>query len=270
MVTLVADQSFMCNAHKTIEDVRTMGKWKGDIVLIVVAHTPTPAELTWIATHRVLIYYKEKHVNVDELLSFYARAPMDGMADERHLHKTRQWNKLYVFDLWFLERWSRMVYLDAGLRVFDTLSHLLELPWHGQFLAPDDSAPGDNGKRFRIQVDPLADVEATRALETFLDGDSTFYDEKYFLNCIFVFDIAAVLFVADCDELIASIGKFPHVRSNEMALMNIFYRFRDPTLWCPFPEKTEDGEKYLFVWNEQVISPTATWRDACYIKYSCS
>ena len=47
------------------------------------------------------------------------------MPDNRHFGKLVQWDKLQVFDPW-IRQWERVIYLDAGVRVLDSVVALLD------------------------------------------------------------------------------------------------------------------------------------------------
>jgi len=238
-VTL-CDQAYFSKALRTIEDLRTNGQWQGDLVLVAVDFDPPVAALT---PFRVLVRRVE-HIATDALVRALKENPIRAMADNRHFGKLTQWDKLQVFGPFF-KAWKRICFLDAGLRVFNEVAPLLELPYENALLAPDDSDPYDNGNRLGCQLDLTANPPVTHALLTAFGNDLA--SSRYFLNCIFVFD-TALLNLCGQDDLAATMNTYPISLTNEMGIMNLLFTVKH-RVWKPFPQKTASG-KYLFGWCE--------------------
>lgn len=258
-VTLT-DQSYYPRALKTIQDLRERGGWEGDILLLCVDFDP-PQDL------ETMDVYSEKiqHIDHEPLFNIWKQHPLKPMADNRHYGKVYQWDKLQVFRNEILNRWDRIVFLDAGLRVTGPVQPLLALEEPG-FYAPDDSDPYDNGNRFRVQLDLSANPFCiSHLLDTF---GKEILDKKYFLNCIFMFDTHLLRDIKPFDTMVKWMIEYPIMCCNEMGVMNLFFTIVHK-LWKPFPQRvqTNNGEKYLFGWCEYNYSERPTWRDFCFLKY---
>lgn len=250
-VTL-CDQTYFPKALQTIRELRESGKWTGDIVLITVDFEPKIPGV---------IVYKTSHINTDGLLESFRKHPLRPMPDNRHFGKLYQWDKLQVFKPFF-RQWERVVFLDAGIRVFDSVQALLDLEWKGRFLAPDDSDPYDNGNRFAVQLDMIANPEVTTQLLE--EYSQEILDKHYFLNCIFVFD-TALLDKISYQEMEDAMNKYPICMCNEMGIMNLIFCYKLDA-WVPFPQRV--GDKYLFGWCERNYREQPDWRSFHFIKYS--
>jgi hypothetical protein len=183
------------------------------------------------------------------------------MEDNRHLGKLYQWDKLQVFRK-EMAAWKRIIFLDAGIRVFNSLEPLLALPWKGSFLAPDDSDPYDNGRRFNVQLDLSANPEVTkRLIQTFSPSILT---RPYFLNCMFVFD-TALLENVSYDDLVQAMNDYPICMCNEMGILNLLFTFKLEA-WKPFPQRV--GNRYLFGWSEANYRESPPASAFHFLKYS--
>lgn len=251
-VTLT-DRGYFERARRTLRELRVNGEWTGDVVLIAVDFQPDPIEGVQIL--------ETSHIPTEALVQSLRAHPIRPMSDNRHFGKLYQWDKLQVFKPFF-RKWERVVFLDAGLRVFHSVQPLLDLEWRGKFLSPDDSDPYDNGVRFRIQLDLDANPEVTAALLSEYSGD--ILDKHYFLNCIFLFD-TALLERVSFEELEDTMNRYPICMCNEMGILNLIFAFKLQA-WVPFPQKVED--KYLFGWSENNYREGPTWRNFHFIKYS--
>lgn len=251
----LCDSGYLSRAVRTIRDLRGRGGWKGDIVLICVGFTLDES----IAQEYNIIQHNTYFMNTAPLLEAFHQHPIKRMADDRHTKKLTQWNKLQVFTEFF-KQWKRIVFLDAGLRVLDSVEPLLALDYTGKLLAPDDSDPYDNGNRIRCQFDQ----EANPAIaEIMLAEFSVDLDAHYFLNCMFVFDtelITADLFT----KLSIDMTRFPIMMCNEMGLMNLWFTCK-LKVWEPFPQRV--GEKWLFGWSEYNYNPRPDWNAFHFLKY---
>jgi alpha-N-acetylglucosamine transferase len=253
-VTL-SDRSYLPKALRTIRELQTNGCWGGDIVLIAVDIDPEP--IPGVTIHRV------SHLSTDQLFAHWKTHPIQPMPDNRHYGKVYQWDKLQVFDPFF-QQWDRVVFVDAGMRILDTVQPLLDLHWQGRLLAPDDADPYDNGSRFGRQLDLTANPDVTSKLLTAYGSDILM--ERYFNNCLFVFDTTLIgNDLVTVPSLHRLMSEYPIFLCNETGLMNLVFSY---TLkcWTPFPQRV--GSKYLFAWSEGNYEEKPDWRSFHFIKYS--
>lgn len=257
-VTL-SDQKYSEKAFRTIHELRGRGQWSGPIVYIAVDFTPPADKLNELN----VILHKVTHIDTSKLVEQLTQFPIGPSDDGRHLGKLVQWDKLYVFSDYFL-KWNRVIFCDAGLRVFDSVHALLSLDWKGAFMAPDDSDPYDNGNRFQCQLHlDKNPAVAEQLLATF---GETILTQKYFLNCIFMYD-TDLLQTCPFSEFVDAMNQYPICHCNEMTVMNLLFTFK-LGVWKPFPQRI--GHKYLFGWCELNYKEHPTWRDFHFIKYSVS
>jgi len=252
-VTL-SDSSYYPKALRTIHELQTAGGWAGDIVFIAVDFDPKPIPGVQI--------YKTNHINTNYLLEQFRKHPIQVMPDNRHFGKLYQWDKLQVFKNYF-RQWCRIVFVDAGLRIFNNVQPLLDLPWKGKLLAPDDSDPYDNGSRFIRQLDMDANPDVTKKL--FQEYPESICQERYFNNPIFVFDTSMIGNDITFDDLEKTMNAFPIFLCNETGLMNLIFNYK-LGVWSPFPQRV--GTKYLFGWAENNYREGPDWGDFHFIKYS--
>ena len=252
-VTL-CDASYFPKAKRTIEQLRMF--WKGDVVLIAVDFTPATEFLN---SHNILLH-STTHLSTECLIEQWKSHPLRTMPDNRHLGKLYQWDKLQLFQPFF-KAWECIVFLDAGMRVCNSVQPFLDLPWKDSLLAPDDSDPYDNGNRFRCQIDLNANPSVA---EAFLSSYTpNILDKRYFLNCIFLFDTSLITPTL-YSELLETMCKYPIFLCNEMGLMNVFFL----DVWKPFPIRV--GSNYLFGWSEQNYKERPHHSKFHCIKYSCT
>lgn len=259
VVVTLTDKQYYHKAKRTIIDTRIKGEWAGDIVLITVGFDVSSN----FADFYNIIPYRVEHINTDYLSEQYTKYPLKSVSDMRHLTKMTQWDKFSVFDEFFL-KWNKVIFFDAGLRIFDKISYLDEIDCTGKILAPDDAALYDSKKRFHLMLELSANPPATNLL--FQEYPKDILNERYFLNCIWVYDTSLIK-LCDKNQMIETMNKFPICRCNEMTIMNLLFTMKYK-VWKPFPEFISN-DKRLFGWieNDRDYGPNKTWRDFCFIKY---
>lgn len=240
-VTLT-DRGYFSKARTTIRDLRTYGRWEGIIVLIVVDFMPTWDEIQDLGSN--LVIYPVKHIDHTALWETWKKHPIRKQADDRHYKKVYQWDKLHVFTTFF-KSWSRIIFLDAGSRVFRPVFPLLFLRYEGKIMCPDDSDPYDNGNRLACQFDFDANPDATVRFHKEFGVECL--QSRYFLNCFFILD-TSIIQEYTFDMMTKWMTEFPISCCNEMGIMNLYFNVKH-NAWSPIPQKTNEGS-YYFGWNE--------------------
>ena len=253
---LITDLLYSHKAFFTINDLRTIGGWNGDVVLITIDFV---LENTHIEKYH-LIEAKFPLIDKSNLLQ---KIGYNGFSnsDKREINKLNQWEKLHVFDDYF-SKWDRVVFLDAGLRVLDNVKYLLELDYKNSILAQNDASPNFRPEQIfknQISYDNNETVELVKN-----DFGSEILDKHHMLNCMWVYD-TNILKICNKTQLIEAMNKYTLCKTNEMGIMNLMFHFKY-NLWKPFPLKATNN-KYLFEWCELNHSHHTTWRDYCFIKY---
>jgi alpha-N-acetylglucosamine transferase len=245
---IVSDNPYFSRTLTTIRELRSVGNWQGDIVLIAVDFTPDSAI---IEEYRLKIVQFNR-ITITKFLSALREKPFTiPTHDGREFTKITQWEKLHVFDEWFRERYERIIYIDAGIRIFNSIDPILNLDWEGKFLAPDDGCDG-NRKYFRHQLEMSNWPESIHELETLYPG---ILDSTYFLNCMWIYDTRLNI---QKEWFTSVIEKYPIWRTNEMGVMNLILTF-DKQLWTPMEITHESTPKILFDWTNRPGHPKSDY-----------
>jgi len=252
---LITDLNYFNKAKRTIIDLRTKGNWNKEIVLITIDFNLNSNFKDFYQITEIKFPLIDKTALLDKI----GQNGFNDTTDKREIYKLNQWEKFHIFDEYF-SQWQRVVYLDAGMRIFDDVKYILEIPYKNKILAPKDGKLYEN-QAFKCQLssDNLA------LIETFKNefGESEL-ESNYFLNCIWVYD-TDILKICDKSQLIDAMNKYTFCKTNEMGIMNILFHFKYK-LWNQFPIQASNG-KYLFDWCESNQKHKTTWREYCFIKY---
>jgi len=236
-VTL-SDQMYLEKAQITLRELRTAGEWYGDTVLITVDFDAPEEFLTKysIQQHRV------PHIDTSLLLKAYEKYPLSS-DDNRHKEKLTQWDKFYVFSEYF-RKWDRVLFMDAGMRIYKSIHILFTLPYKGKFLAPSGGDPYSEENRLSTQIRDKENPEAAQALYT--DYPQELFKKQDFLNGIFLYD-TALLDIISITNMVAAMIKYPLCGCNEMTIMNLFFNIKY-NVWERIPQKI--GEQYIFNYSD--------------------
>jgi hypothetical protein len=257
---LVTDRQYFHKANVTINDLRTVGKWRGELVLITIDFDLDEQ----YKLDNNIIEQKFPCIDKTNLLQKIGPTGFEN-SDKRELYKLNQWEKLHVFDNYFLN-WERIVFLDAGLRVLDDVKCILDLDYKNKILAPIDSKqiiirPTDI---FRCQLDHN-NVEVINLIKH--DFGEDIFEKNYMLNCMWIYD-TNILHICNKEQLIEAMNTYTACRTNEMGIMNLLFHFKYK-LWTRLPPVASNG-KFLFEWCELNNNFHTTWRNYCFLKYPVS
>jgi hypothetical protein len=254
---LVTDFNYFNKAKRTIIDLRSKGKWYGEIVLITIDFNLNDNFKDFYQIKEIKFPLIDKSV----LLEKIGENGFTNNQDKREFNKLNQWEKLHVFDDYF-KQWNRVVYLDSGLRIFDDVKYLLELDYKNKILAPKDGKLYDD-MEFNCQLSYDKPELIDNLKSEF--GDNIL-KSNYMLNCIWIYD-TNILKLCNKSELIEAMNKYTFCKTNEMGIMNILFHFKY-NLWEKLPI-IASNKKILFDWSD-LNNPNTTWRDYCYMKYPVS
>lgn len=244
-VVTYSDFGYLGRAQKTIEDIRTKGQFFGDLVVMTDGlFTIDPRYIL-----RMNLIVKEyPDIDTSQLISQIHNHPFND-SDGREYNKLKQWNKFYVFDTFF-KKWDFILFVDAGLRIFDRIEFFYHEFHENALTALDDGHPTFT-KKFTSQIE-MSNIPIVQKLQQIYDIHSS-----YFLNCIFLFDTKLIT-DSTVSELIALMNTYPICKTNEMAIMNIYFH----KSWIPMNIYMRN--RILFDWTERDGN---TWQHYVALKY---
>lgn len=244
-VVTYTDYKYLPRAKQTISDIRINGQFFGDIVVITDGLFKIDPRYI-IKMNLIIKEYPD--IDTSYLISQIKKHPFTD-TDGREYNKLKQWNKLYVFDIFF-KQWDYILFVDAGLRIFDQLELFYSQFKPNAIVALDDGHPTFT-KKFDSQIQ-LSNTPIVEKLEKIYNIHGS-----YFLNCIFLFDTKLIT-SETLNELISMMNEFPICKTNEMAIMNIYFHKH----WSPMEIYLK--HKILFDWTER---DGRSWKDYVSLKY---
>lgn len=245
-IVTYTDLKYLPRAMITINDIRSNGKYTGDLVVITDGLFTISEDYIKVMN---LIIVEYPDIDTSLLMDKIKQFPFVN-SDKREYEKLKQWNKLYVFDKYF-QKWDFVFFIDAGLRIFDEIKYFHNSFQENAIVAMDDGHPSFVNK-FSCQIE-LSNTEIVNKLKEIYDINSS-----YFLNCLFIFDTKLIK-EDTLNNLIEMMNEYPICRTNEMGIMNIYFHKQ----WIPLNIYLEDG-RILFDWSERNGN---NWKKYISLKY---
>lgn len=225
-------------AETTLEQIRGKGKWAGDLVWVSIDFDPSE---DFVRRWGVRVIKKTAY-DMLWLWKLHRERPFQN-TDGRELNKLIQFSKWRVFSHEF-KIYRSLLYIDTGMHINHPIAPIFTIDHKGKFVAPDDRFPFDDPtKNFKKQWDHTSWPEKFQELKDYCSSD-VLEKDGYFLNCMWLMDTS--LIKPDTQqELMAFAKRFPISRTNEMAVMNLYFL----KYWQPLPEKL--GDLCIFDWTER-------------------
>jgi hypothetical protein len=260
VIILMTDINYIDKTIHTIEEIRYIGKYNGDIVVMPEKHSVNSRLQDAADSLRFTIKVFEP-IDLTYIMFKLHDKPFKDSIDGRELTKTFQWHKLHVFDTYF-KQWDMIFYIDAGMHIYRDISVFTEIFLNEKekangapvFLAHSDTYPTYIWK-LRNQFERYAYPDEFRALETHIN-----LDVDYFQSGILLFD-SSVIENQTKNDLCVLANTYYISRTNEQGIMNIYFNGIHK-IWNPLPVYYNHAFTYDY-WNREGYSP----EDYCMLKY---
>lgn len=242
VVVVCSNELYCKKTQETLIQIRTNGKWIGDLVWIAIDFEPP---LHFVHEWHITVLHKPSYDMfwLSELRCRYPFTDTDG----REIHKLIQFSKWRVFSHEF-KIYKSLLYIDSGMYINHPIAPVFSIEHQNKFIAPDDRFPFDDpSKTFTRQWDQTVCFSQFQDLQDYCQQELSIdcLDKcGYFLNCLWLMDTS--LIKSDTQiELLALLKRFPISRTNEMAIMNLYFL----RYWKPLPEKVNG--LLLFDWTQR-------------------
>ena len=235
------DKKFLNKSWETIKQIRTIGKYDGDIVCIIADN---------LASCQYLLY-KDDRVYIKHFKQ-YGTSPI--LKDSRKLPPTAEqrevvkqcfpmyqkmihYHKFYIFHRWFKEQYKKCFYIDTGTQIFKPLDKMINLDCTGKLLAHSNAHPlYKEDDKLYTQFDKIVypDLYEELSFDYNLDVD-------HFQATVMLFD-TSIIKDNTFFELMYLAYKYVNSKTNDQAILNLYFHDN----WQQFPIKDEETYYYDF------------------------
>lgn len=253
VLVFVTNDNYLHKTFQTIYEVRTIGEWTDDIIILTTEDVMTNPENNAVCKSLQAEFRVLPERDFSTVLNFWNAKPYHGHS---HYMKNRifQFMKFYIMDIWF-KKWDIVFYMDAGMKVQGPLSRMKAvcIPSYS-LLAHSDSYP-EFEKTLESQFELTLDSDVTeKLLLTYrLNCD-------YFQTTLMIFD-TKIIEAGTVDRLFELMNTFPITTRNDQGIFNLLF-VSERGRWIQIEMKDTIG--FLYDFHER---PGFTRSDYLIMKY---
>jgi hypothetical protein len=225
----MCDRLYLEKAKNTIKELREIGKYQDDVVLIIGDDLKNED----IVIDNVII----KHFpNIDRrsIVDILRKKPI---FDGREVNKIFQWHKIHVFDVYF-KQWKKCLYIDSGMHIFNPIYKIIDLDCTNKLIAHSDAYPTYEW-RLNFQFDYIQFPELFKELSSTYNLEIDYFQSTFLLYDTNIIDDDTK------NNLLELANKFINSKTNEQGIMNIYFNCTKK-IWEPSRIKDEETYYYDF------------------------
>ena len=238
VVVLLTDKNYVDKFEKTVSQIRTTGRWNGDIVCMHPSDLSNHKRFAKLCHELRISPYLVRGFDLSQVQTHIKINPFSH-SDGREFNKTVQWLKLYMFSIFF-KQWKHVLYLDVGMKINSSIHRFFNLPMPTSgIMAHSDAYP-----TFKWKLSNQFDKTESNANKAIYDRLSAIYDLEtdYFQTTLVAF-YTSIITDSLFDEILQMLQKFPICRTNEQALINLIFHGN----WQQIPVKDNEGYLYDYI-----------------------
>ena len=234
-VCVVGDYLYLKrNLNRFINQLRNEGGYEGDVVILTSKYTPT--FLLKVNNKKNIKYLKFKRIKFDRKTDKSLKEINTLGQPNRHIYKNFQWHKLHLFDH-MLKKWDYIFYIDINMTIHKNINPIFKIKPTGCLFANRDYSDGENWKlegQFDNTHKDFLNLKKSYdlSIKNYFQTGMIFYDTK-------------IIETETKEEIIKLVKKSPYTRTNEQAIMNLFFIF-ERDLFKELPEEVEGINTYSY------------------------
>jgi hypothetical protein len=230
-VVVVSNNNYFHKAKKTIEDIRTTGQWKYNLVFVY-GNDISKNQIEELQEFHVIPKYF-KDIDLSEIVNKLKKKPYNGL--DRKLRKLFCFHKFHLFTNYF-KFWDKIFYIDCGMRIFKPIEPFFNINCNNKILANSDAQPKHRWK-LRGQFNNTSYPNIFHELETKYK-----LDVDYFQSTILLYE-TKIITNEIFNRLIELVQKYFIGFTNDQAIMNLYFTC-EKNIWEQVPLHIDN--KYLY------------------------
>lgn len=232
-IVTYTNEKFVQKVQTMISEIREVGKYDGDIVVII--GEDLKDRLIYENDKRVIVKYFSE-IDREESIEKLRKKPITEGWNNPEFNKTFLWHKLYAFHPYF-KKWDKCFGIDGGMKIFKPLDKILNLDCKNSILAHYDGYPNDTNWKLKRQFDEKQFPEVFSDLESEFD-----LDIDYFQSTMFIYD-TSLLKEDTFDVLVELSEKYFTSKLLDQGILNLYF----------------NNKKYYNVWKQIQIKDDETY-----------
>jgi hypothetical protein len=253
VLVFVTNDHYLHKTFQTIYEVRTIGEWTDEIIILTTAEVAAKTENIVLCKSLNAEFRILPKRDFSAVLEFWDAKPYHGHS---HYMKNRifQFMKFYVMDVWF-KKWDIVFYMDAGMKVQGPLSRMKAVCSPSYSLLAHSDAYPEFEKVLESQFELTLDSYVTeKLLLTYR------LNRDYFQTTLMIFD-TRIIEATTVNRLFELMNTFPITTRNDQGIFNLLF-VCERGLWKQIEKKDSIG--FLYDFHER---PGFTRSDYLIMKY---
>lgn len=216
-VVFVSNKKYFNKFLETCKQLITNGKYCGNICLVIGDDLNNSNLLNndFFQKNGIIVKYFPDIQFPDNFHSINKSINSDG----RHITKTFQWHKLYLFDVFF-KQWNYIFYIDCGMKIYSDISPIINIKCEKTLLAHSDAYPTYEWK-LHNQFDKSNNDYFTNL------SNSYNLNIDYFQTTIMLYD-TNIINNDTFNNLFNLSVKYPICRTNEQGIIALYFTSIEP------------------------------------------
>ncbi len=235
-MVLFSDEKYIERAARTIVEIRQIGNWQDDIVLMLPESLLNNPQIIDFAQQFQVALRKIREIDVHPIIEHWKKYPSNPDYDYV-MAREFMYHKFQVFDTYF-KQWDVIFYLDSGAKIYGDLNRMkTSCEPEGCYYAHSDAYPIYEWKLSRqFCFDMMTSEEANKIKERYN------FDCDYFQGTMCIFD-TKILEDDTVDRLYELALKYPITRRMDQGILNLYF-LCERGLWQQIPVKDNQGFLY--------------------------
>lgn len=221
-VILMFDKKFLSKSHTTIQQIRGVGLYKGDIVCIIADNLRGSEHLLYKDENIIIKEFKQ--YSTDAILNDPRKHPAR-LKDKETAKvcfpmkaKMIHYHKLYCFHPWFKENYKKCFYIDTGTQIFKPLDKIINLDCTDKLIAHSNAFPKyESGDKMYTQFDGVIYPDLYKELSKRFD-----LNVDHFQATVMLFD-TSIIENDTFDTLMELSYRYVNSKTNDQAILNLYY-----------------------------------------------
>lgn len=255
--------------RRTLSDLRGVGMWSGDIIVIAEDFEPPPnlGEL-----YKVTFVY----FNPYDLKKWKENIPENGFMDGQGIElEENPYELLHIFGKWF-KQWNRIVCVQPGLRILDNIKMILDIPYQGKVLATNPNEPRPINLEqsvLNLARELSDDIIHKNLYDEILEecgGIENIRKRSSVSSQLLIFDTDALdVKLENRDFVTDYLAEHPNSKTLVDGVLTLLFHYKYKILEY-LPEKDRTDTKYIIGLSESRYSDTIKWNDFIFLLFSSS
>lgn len=240
-MVLFSNEPYINRALQTILEIRVIGKWDDDIVLMLPESLLNHPQMLLFAEQFRVTLRKVQEVNVHPIIEHWQKYPQNpdyGYVMVREF----MYHKFQVFDTFF-KKWDIIFYLDSGAKIQGDLNRMkAACEPNGCYYAHSDAYPTYEWKLSTQFCFDMMTKEEEVAIKQIYK-----FDCDYFQGTMCIYD-TKIIEEDTVSRLYELALKYPITRRMDQGILNLYF-LCERNLWKQIPVK--DSQGFLYDYHER-------------------